>query len=539
MKDKSIIFIGVGFGIIILALIVLLILTYTTDIFKPASESFQEYLSSDIEQINKIVDVSKENEYINILKQSNYRDNTTIKASYKNSQGKTEEFKVISTGITNNSNNNSYRKINIKYGESFDVMNVDFLQENQTYGLLFSDVVNQFVSANITDFYDFFTNIGIDISEIKKYKIPEIWDMVSNKKENLMKIFDDNIKEIEKEQYSIQKNKEITLDNGQSQITTAYILTLTSEQTSKLLLDILRELNQTDLINQINTSKKEFTQTRITINVLNKKTSRIIIELENKELIIDFNDDELNIKYSNITSENIDSTSINIKKLDGKKYLKCTNNSQSIILVFDNNIEGTNAIANLEVSYKDANIQGLELSLQQTIETSNSNLEIEKKYTNENNVNISNLDNTSLNSALNALLTRIDSKLVSVNNQIYSEVINKWLEQNKKLENIYQGNKESEKQQFNNLFMGYKGENVDKNILYNLLDLVSRNILKYEVRGDEAVRIYIEQGRSNIQMTNEIKKIVEKSDKNFKVDFQYNAEGKLNMIIIEKIKDES
>ena len=149
------------------------------------------------------------------------------------------------------------------------------------------------------------------------------------------------------------------------------------------------------------------------------------------------------------------------------------------------------------------------------------------------------MDNTSLNSALNALLTRIDSKLVSVNNQIYSEVINKWLEQNKKLENIYQGNKESEKQQFNNLFMGYKGENVDKNILYNLLDLVSRNILKYEVRGDEAVRIYIEQGRSNIQMTNEIKKIVEKSDKNFKVDFQYNAEGKLNMIIIEKIKDES
>ena len=29
---------------------------------------------------------------------------------------------------------------------------------------------------------------------------------------------------------------------------------------------------------------------------------------------------------------------------------------------------------------------------------------------------------------------------------------------------------------------------------------------------------------------------LEKSDENFKVDFQYNAEGKLNMIIIEKIK---
>lgn len=538
MKDKSIIFIGVGFGIIILALVVLLILALTTDIFKPARESFQEYLSSDLEQINKIIDVSKHNEYINILKQSNYRDNTTIKANYKNSQGKTEEFNIISTGITNNSNNNSYRKINLKYGENFDVVNAEFLQENQTYGLLFSDVVNQFVSANITDFNEFFSKIGIDISEIKKYKIPEIWDIVSNKKENIMKVCTDNIKEISKEQYSIQKNKEITLDNGQSQITTAYILTLTSEQTSKLFLDILRELEQTDLINQINNSKKEFTQTRITINVLDKKTSRMVIETENKELIIDFNEDELNIKYNNVTSENIDSISVNIKKLDEKTYLKCTNNSQNIILVFGNNIDGTNANANVQVNYKDANIQGLEINLEQKIETSNSNLEIEKKYTNENNVNINNLNNTSLNSALNALLTRIDSKLVSVNNQIYSEVINKWLEQNKKLEDIYQGNKENEKQQFNNLFMGYKGENVDKNILYNLLDLVSRNILKYEVRGDEAVRIFIEQGKTNNEMTNEIRKFVDKSDKNFKVDFQYNEEGKLNMIIIEKNKDE-
>ena len=138
MKDKSIIFIGIGFGIIILALIVLLILTYTTDIFKPANELFKEFLMSNIEQINNITDVTKDKEYIDILKQSNYRDNTIIKANYKNSQGKTEQFDIISTGVTNNSNSNSYRKINLKYGENFDVTNLEFLQENQTYGLLFS-----------------------------------------------------------------------------------------------------------------------------------------------------------------------------------------------------------------------------------------------------------------------------------------------------------------------------------------------------------------------------------------------------------------
>ena len=538
MKDKSIIFIGIGFGIIILALIVLLILTYTTDIFKPANELFKEFLMSNIEQINNITDVTKDKEYIDILKQSNYRDNTIIKANYKNSQGKTEQFDIISTGVTNNSNSNSYRKINLKYGENFDVTNLEFLQENQTYGLLFSDVVNQFVAADITDFNEFLNKIGIDISEIKKYKVSEVWDIVSNKKENILKICEDNIKDIGKDQYSIQKNKEITLDNGESQITTAYVLTLTSEQTSKLALDILRELNETDLINQINNSKKEFTQTIITINVLNKKTSRIVIETENRELRIDFYDTGLNIKYNNITTENIDSTIINIEKLDGKTYVKYQNNTDNITLVFGNNIDGTNANANIQLSFKNASIQELELNLQQKIETSNSALEIEKKYNDENNINISNLNTTSLNSALNSLLTRIDSKLVSVNNQIYSELINSWLEQNKKLENIYQGNNENEKQQFNNLFIGYKGDNVDKNIVYNLLDLVSKNILKYEVRGDEAVRIFIEQGKANTEMTNEIRKYVDKSDKNFKVDFQYNAEGKLNLIIIEKIKDQ-
>ena len=537
MKDKSIIFIGIGFGIIILALIVLLILTYTTDIFKPANELFQEFLMSNIEQINNITDVTKDKEYIDILKQSNYRDNTIIKANYKNSQGKTEQFNIISTGVTNNSNINSYRKINLKYGENFDVTNLEFLQENQTYGLLFSDVVNQFVAADITDFNEFLNKIGIDISEIKKYKVPEVWNIVSNKKENILKICEDNIKDIGKDQYSIQKNKEITLDNGESQITTAYVLTLTSEQTSKLALDILRELNETDLINQINNSKKEFTQTIITINVLNKKTSRIVIKTENRELRIDLYDTGLNIKYNNITTENIDSTTINIENIDEKKYIKYQNNTENITLVFENNIDGTNANANVQLSLKNAKIQGLEMNLQQKIETSNSILEIEKKFTDENNINISSLNTTSLSSALNSLLNLIDNKLTIVNNQIYSEVINNWLEQNKKLENIYLGAKENEKQKFNNLFMGYKGDNVDKNILYNLLDLVSRNILKYEVRGNQAVKIFIEEGKTNTEMTNKIKEFVEKSDKSFKVDFQYNAEGKLNIIIIEKNED--
>ena len=537
MKDKFMIIAGIGFGIVIIALVVVLVLTITTDIFKPTSELFQQFLIKNIEQINNMTDVSKDNDYLNLLKQSNYRDNTAIKINYKNSQGKTEDFNVISTGITNNPNN-SYRKVNLKYGENFDVMNAEFLQENQTYGILFSDVVTQFVSANITDYKEFLNRVGIDITEIEKYKIPKMWNILLNKKENIETICADIIKETGTNQYSIQKNKEITLDNGESQITTAYILTLTSEQTNRLVLNVLRELNETDLINQITNSKKEFSQTRITINVLNKKVSRMVIEAENKEVIIEFYENELIMKGNNVTIGDIDIKKISIKKSNEKTYLNFESNSDNITLVFGNNIDGVNANANIQLNLKNSYIQGLEVDLQQKIETSNSNLEIPKKFTNENNVNISNLNSTTLTTALNSLLSRIDEKIVGANNQIYSEVLNKWLEQNKNLENKYLTDKENEKQQFNNLFMGYKGDNVDKNVLYNLLDLVSRNISKYEVRGEQAVRIFIEQGNNNIEMTNEIKKIIDKSEKNFKVDFQYNSEGKLNIIIIERIEDE-
>ena len=74
MNKKSMIIAGIGFGIIIIALIVYLILTLATDLFKPSSEIFQRYLKESVDNINQISDLSKEQEYINTLTQNNYKD---------------------------------------------------------------------------------------------------------------------------------------------------------------------------------------------------------------------------------------------------------------------------------------------------------------------------------------------------------------------------------------------------------------------------------------------------------------------------------
>ena len=188
MSKKSIILVGLLFGIIIIGLIVYLVLSLTTDVFKPASEMFNTYFKEDIIKINQITDLSKEQDYLNTLIQSNYRENTKVDLKYTNSQGMQEIFGITSDGITNNSEKNSYKAINIKYGENLGIMNLEFLQENQTYGLLFANVVKQFLSADVESYSDLLDMIGIDKTELQNYKIVEKWDLIANQKENIEKV---------------------------------------------------------------------------------------------------------------------------------------------------------------------------------------------------------------------------------------------------------------------------------------------------------------------------------------------------------------
>ena len=189
MNKKSIIIVGTIFAIIIITLIVYLVLTLTTDLFKPTSELFQRYLKESVENINQISELSKEQEYLNTLTQKNYKDNTKIEIRYKNSQENVERFNLSSEGITNNSENNSYRKMNIKFGEDYNVMDVEYLQENQTYGILFSNVVKQFISADIDNFEKLKSIIGIDVDELEKEEILELLSIITKERENLKSVF--------------------------------------------------------------------------------------------------------------------------------------------------------------------------------------------------------------------------------------------------------------------------------------------------------------------------------------------------------------
>ena len=538
MNKKSIILVGVLFGIIIIGLIVYLVLSLTTDIFKPTSEIFARYLKQDIEEINKVTVFSKEQEYLKVLNESNYRDNINIDFKYTNSKGNIENFNITSNAIVNNQEKNSNRKIDIKYGDNFNIMNLEYLQENQTYGILFSNVVKQFLSANVDNLENLLEIIGIDANEVKKYNLSEINDIIINKKENIENICEIFVKKINDNRFKKQKSVQVVLNNGEQKVTDVYSLNLSKDETKEIYLEILKDLGKQKEITEINTTKRQFTETQIVIYVADNKTIRASIEVENKQIKIDFYDNELNIKYNDITSEEIITRNLDLKREEQNvsiDYNDSYNNSVKVQYSLGEDISKKNA--KIQLNIKNDYVKGVDIILDQNLETSNSKIEgIKKTFENQQNINISNLKNNNRSTVLNELLKRIDSVLRRENNQLNSEVLNLWLNYNKQLEEKYQGIKEKRKNEFNNLFLAYKGENVEKDIIYNLLDLAGRNMNKYETVGEDSFKIYLSEGIQNTKYAEEMKKVIEKSDKMFKVDFGYDSDGKMNLIKIQGYK---
>ena len=534
MNKKSMIIVGVLFAIIITILSVYLVLTLTTDLFKPTNEIFQKYLIQVVENINKVSDFSKEQEYINILTQNNYKDNTKAEIRYKNSKENVEKFNLSSEGITNNSEKNSYRKMNIKYGEDYNVMDIEYLHENQTYGILFSNVVKQFISADIDNLEKLKSIIGIDMDELGKEDIIELLSIITKEKENLKSVFLNYIQKVNNNRYSKQKKTSITLNNGETKNAKEYVLSLNEEDTKELYINILNALDKQNEIKKLNTDKTQFPKMSIALYVVDKKVIRTAIDIDNKQFRIDFYENQLEVKYNEITGENIKTINVDVKKegqVTSVKYIDSYNNKISLMYDIGEETNGKNA--KIQLNYQNDFIKGIALELSQNIETMNGVIEgIEKKFIEQPNANITKFSDNNRSSAINDLLKRIDAVLTNENNQVNSELLNIWIQFNKKIENEYQGITEKLKKEFNNKFLVYSGQNIEKEVIYNLLDLSGLNMEKYEETGKDSFKVYLSQGTNNMSLAQEIKSKIEKSDKIFNVRFGFNSEGKINSIEI-------
>lgn len=526
--------------IIVIGLIACIVLYINTDLLKPNSKLFQKYIEQSGEQINNILDFSTEKEYISVLKENKYTDNTQVVLKYTNNQNKEEIFNINSTGSTDSENKNSYRTINVKYGNSTDVINLEFLQENEMYGILFSDLVQQFVNIDTSDADDLLNNLDLDLDKYKKYDYRNEFDIISNKKEDIEDIFTKYIKNIDKEQYSAQSEKMITLSNGKSITTQSYTLTLNSSQSKKLATQIFEKLNYSDLIDKMTTENGEFPELTIVEYVLEGNTYRVTLELGNYTIKIDLMENTLNFEYNKVEDDENKTYTYNFEKLENKMILKYTDYKEnSIDLSVSINKNDNNYNGEFDFSINTQNIKGVTVDVLQNLQVADT-VEIAKNFASQKVVLLNNLNTETLDSALYDLLKKIDNKILNVQQNKSSELLNLFLEKTDTLESKYQGLKQKEIKDFNNKFLTYQGNNVDKSIMYNLIDLAGKNMQSYQLNGKNKITIYIEEKKDNTSMIKEIKENIEKMEyDNYSVSFEYDSKGKINRIIIENYDDET
>lgn len=526
--------------IIVILVVVLVALCIYAFSSKPANEQFKEKFMQALKQTEEIADFSSEQQYIKNLEEKNYEDNSQVVFTYKNN----EKLNINVSGETSQEDNKSYRDINITYGDSgTQVLNIKFLKKDNISGVRFEDVLDPYITVDTSNTEEVTSKLNIEQEELQNIqeKVEHIQNIASDIKENDFNSSVSNlIMGTSEEQCDVQKDRIITLSNSESVTTTAYTLTLTTEQTQQLY-EILEEHLKSIQINK----PEELQNVVITINTLDDRVVRTTIKSGNNELRVDFYDNSLDIKYDNYVEEELQTSSVIIKKEDNKKTIQYANYEEKFVIEESVLNSTNNSIINANIAYTSPESEQKEWNLKQTI-TLKEEVNIERTFNDTGMVLLNNYEKDVVNGALNNLWKRLQNKLNDVQNKVQSELLREILQQNSELNNNYEENIENKIEEYNNQFEGYKGDNVEQNIVLNLIELAKNNISSYQIIGENKIKIYLdtdtdqESSDLNDERSEMVEKIKEKIEKDakYKVSFEYDNNSKISVIILEKIIEE-
>lgn len=572
-RSKTLKLIGIISIFLVLAVITVgIILYFNTDIFKSDEEVFQRQFLENVEVINKFIDSSSEVQYGNLLEENNFNENMIVDLKYINNDGREDNFVGNITGISDNKNDLAYKDIKINFG-STNVMKMTYLKEADIYGIRFIEGTKFAVidTAN-------------NITPVLKYL--EIDDIISSEKVNVVKLSDilniavsnDEIGKLQKQylsiilqniiedNYSSEKDKIISSFYQKSIKTNAYKLTLDANQVEIIYKNMLNQLSKDEIIlgklETIDNKLKEigikvetgiktlFTQTInqqlnsidiksgmvITIYESKGSTIKTTIEYSNKLLeIYKNNENELTIKFFNDISD--DTKYITASMSKENNILKVSyedNNNITIEYIRQLNINSNDIKSATSVKYADANIKGIELNIDRNIKLGDID-EIPTSFEKSGKVLLNDYDDKSTSKNLEDLKNRIIKLLREKRDETNSQLLNYLIEYNNEVEEEKKNEEENKRKKFNSKFELYEGEKLEKNIVLNLLDEAGRHMSNYDMTADNQIKIYIEEGRENKELVNEIKEKMEQIEqqKKYNIYLKYDNKAKINQIIIQ------
>ena len=588
-KKRNLLMIGIPAIIIFITIVVLFILYLTTDMFKSNQTLFFKYLGKNTDNLLQIKEIFNDTQYSEFYNSSKYNKNSEFNINYvenyettsENTSNSINNLKLTLDEDVDSENNYRYGKLELLNKEK-SLAQIDLIKDNDTYGIGFPELIKPYLLIENEDLKEklgeTFNFEEID-SVLDKFDIKIIKDMKFSDEE-LEKLKSKYLNlisgKISKDKFSKKTNQKLNI-NENTISTNEYKLTLTKEQINDIFLDVLQTIKEDEtILNKIEQIKNAIPEgmmqedlkqvyvssieniieeinknnigtEEISIAVYERKgtTLKTLIQTPKNQIELDFlnNGQE---KYGDILiSQNEKLTNkIILKQKDND--IECTvenyinGETQTITLKINNEINDNEAIKKISTTYiYDAN--KVDLNYYEKIRKSD---QIDKRieFDDKNSINLSKLEQDKANEILNKVINTISEKAISLAEEIKITDIQIMLKNIGLISDV--GNidtseiSEVQKKRFNSELEILQGEELYGERILQIIDIIGDSITNLEVVSNMELRIELNKGHGNEELTQILKDFLEKNkSRKYSVAVEYDENtGLVNNLMLTLIK---
>lgn len=652
-RNKKIFTITIIILIILIILISIAILYLKTDLFKSNKMLFTKYFSQNSQNLEQVYKTIANDEYLENLNQNKYTTEESIKVNYtenigtssentnnsinnlelkingqtdlnsnynykdiqllkdnketenntqNNEQSENNETQtnnneeqnatITNETSTNNSETNNQNTENQVQKNENKLAEIEYAGKDDTYGIKFTDLFNQFIIIDNEKLNDVFEKLGFTEDKINNASNT----LETNSAVNSIKFTDEELQnitskyvkilidEFSKGNFSKKKNENIKINN-QTVNTNKYELKITIEQINDIYIKLLEELKQDDVIlakfenaqkyynsyalltskqeknlkdnfvknieNKINEIKSNnIGQDEVTVSVYenNKKTVRTLITTKDYQLCYDFISNEniySQFSYTDTQEEKEQSKKVTLNKKENKidlNYEEIEDESEKNIS-FEKNENQNNNESNKDtlIKYEDSKNK-VEMKINEKNKIVNK-FENEISFKDDNSVKLNQLDENDLQEIVNKVDEALNDKIETLAEEINDDDINKVLiaigvvKEKEEIQSL--GITETEKNRFNSQFELFNNKEAKKEDISKIIEAVKNNLVGLETESSTKLKLKLDRNNSDEEMYNKLKKYMENmKDNTYNVSIEYDeTTGLAQYVVLEIIKN--
>lgn len=590
-EKKKLLVVGLIIAIILI-IIMFITLYFLTDMFKSNKTLFLKYLGENAENLETIIETLDNKNTID----SKYEESSEIKMNFienvgtslENADNAINNLKITIDSQNDKENKYNHKDIKILKNDE-NLSNIEYLQQENNYGIKFSDLFNQYLLVEKENIQQF-----LEKTELSQEQLDKIQKVIEEDENNTttMKLTEEEIETLRDKyvkiintngsigKFSKAKNQQIII-NQKPVYVNAYTLTLTKEQLNNIYIKILEALKEDEIflkraeylqtqVNKINILldepidvKQNFIsniektiedinrnnigndETKIIIYENAKRTVRTSIQTPEYQIDIDvFQNNGKFIEISKKENENeVKKITINDTQDELNINIEDNKSRESYKLNIERTKEnGDNILVNISLQYE-KNDYKFETRMAQTIKKV-ENFEKQITIAESNSIQLDKMKQEELDPMLEKVKENLNPEIDRIKQEVNIEDIQK-LENMlgiKKNVNVIDNNgtiTEAEKNRFNSKFQFLKTEELSNEEMLSAIKTFEENFIDFEIVSGTELKIEISRNNKNEERIKTLKDFVEEKKRlKYTLNVEYDeTTGLVKYVTIKIITD--